>query len=89
MIFSKSYFATAPLQKKLFHQRHRNIVDIGAGGTGQDQAVHGPQGMVGVVRLQRAENVQPFGPQRGGGAVVHITSGSVGGIRTPIPLNFK
>ena len=42
-----------------FQQKHRYIVHIGAGGAGDEQAVHRREGVVGVVLGQHGGNVQP------------------------------
>ena len=61
------------------HQRHSHVVDVRSGGPGEDQAVHGLQGVVGVVILQGIVDVPARCGQRGKGSTVHIAASGIGG----------
>ena len=45
-------------------QSDRDIVDVGAGGAGDDQAIAFLQGMVGIVISQRGKDIAALGFQR-------------------------
>ena len=66
-------------------QSDRDIVDVGAGGAGDNQAIAFLQGMVGIVISQRGKDIAALGFQRGLGGAVHKAasgiSGAVGAIR--------
>ena len=68
-------------------QSDRDIVDVGAGGAGDDQAIAFLQGMVGIVISQRGKDIAALGFQRGLGGAVHKAASGIGGAVGAIRAN--
>ena len=70
-------------------QGNGNVIDIGAGGTGDNQTAGFLQCMIGIVVLEDSVDTDSLSLQRTGSLVIHITAGGIGGTVGTVGTNAE